>query len=47
MFFVGRSWATDEEIIALFSRNRPRMCRLHSTIRRVAEKAKADEQKSA
>ncbi len=43
MFFVGRSWATDEEIIALFSRIAENVSFALDNFDRAAEKARADE----
>ena len=43
MFFVGRSWATDEEIIALFSRISENVSFALDNFDRAAEKARADE----
>jgi diguanylate cyclase (GGDEF)-like protein len=43
MFFVGRSWATDEEIVALFSRIAENVSFALDNFERAAEKARADE----
>ena len=43
MFFVGRSWATDEEIVALFSRIAENVSFALDNFDRAAEKARADE----
>jgi diguanylate cyclase (GGDEF)-like protein len=45
MFFVGRSWAKDEEIIALFGRMAENVSFALDNFERAAEKAKADQQK--
>ncbi len=45
MFFVGRAWAADEEIIALFSRIAENVSFGLDNFERAAEKARSDEQK--
>ncbi|HKS18739.1 MAG TPA: EAL domain-containing protein [Bradyrhizobium sp.] len=45
MFFVGKSWARDEEIIALFTRMAENVSFALDNLERAAEKAKADEQR--
>ena len=45
MFFVGRSWAADEEIVALLSRMAENVSFALDNFERAAEKARADEQK--
>jgi diguanylate cyclase (GGDEF)-like protein len=45
LFFVGRSWARDEEIIALFGRMAENVSFALDNFERAAEKARADEQK--
>jgi diguanylate cyclase (GGDEF)-like protein len=45
MFFVGRAWATDEEIIALFSRIAENVSFALDNFERGKEKARADEQR--
>ena len=45
IFFVGRSWATDEEIIALFSRIAENVAFALDNFERAKEKARADEQR--
>ncbi len=45
LFFVGRSWARDEEIIALFGRMAENVSFALDNFERAAEKVKADEQK--
>jgi diguanylate cyclase (GGDEF)-like protein len=45
IFFVGRSWATDEEIIALFSRIAENVSFALDNFERAEEKAHSDEQK--
>ena len=47
MFFVGRSWAKDEEIIALFTRIANNVSFALDNFERAAEKVKADEQKQS
>ena len=47
MFFVGRSWARDEEIIALFARMAENVSFALDNFERAAEKVKADEQKQS
>ena len=47
MFFVGRSWAKDEEIIALFARMAENVSFALDNFERAAEKVKADEQKQS
>jgi diguanylate cyclase (GGDEF)-like protein len=45
LFFVGRSWAKDEEIIALFARMAENVSFALDNFERAAEKVAADEQK--
>jgi diguanylate cyclase (GGDEF)-like protein len=45
MFFVGKSWAADEEIIALLARIAENVSFALDNFERASEKAKADEQK--
>jgi diguanylate cyclase (GGDEF)-like protein len=45
MFFVGRAWAADEEIIALFSRIAENVSFGLDNFERAAEKARSDDQK--
>jgi diguanylate cyclase (GGDEF)-like protein len=45
MFFVGKSWATDDEIIALFSRIAENVAFGLDNLDRAAEKARTDAQK--
>ena len=45
MFFVGKSWAADEEIIALLARIAENVSFALDNFERANEKAKADEQK--
>src|SRR5262249_32820619 len=45
MFFVGRAWATDEEIVALFSRIAENVSFALDNFQRAEEKARVDEQK--
>ena len=47
LFFVGRSWARDEEIIALFGRMAENVSFALDNFERAAEKVKADEQKQS
>ncbi|MCP4616882.1 MAG: GAF domain-containing protein [Bradyrhizobium sp.] len=45
MFFVGKSWAKDEEIVALFSRIAENVSYALDNFERAAEKARSDAQK--
>jgi diguanylate cyclase (GGDEF)-like protein len=45
MFFVGRSWAADEEVVAVLARMAENVSFALDNFERAAEKAKADEQK--
>ena len=45
MFFVGRAWATDEEIVALFTRIAENVSFALDNFERAKEKARADEQR--
>ena len=45
MFFVGRAWATDEEIVALFSRIAENVSFALDNFERAKEKARSDDQK--
>jgi len=45
MFFVGKAWATDEEIIALFSRIAENVSFALDSFERAAEKARSDAQR--
>jgi diguanylate cyclase (GGDEF)-like protein len=45
MFFIGRSWAADEEIIAVLARIAENVSFALDNFERAAEKARADEQK--
>ncbi|MBI5320233.1 GAF domain-containing protein [Bradyrhizobium sp.] len=47
MFFVGRSWAKDEEIVALFSKIAENVSFALDNFERTAEKARSDEQKQS
>ncbi|MBV8925539.1 MAG: EAL domain-containing protein [Bradyrhizobium sp.] len=45
MFFVGRSWAADEEVVAVLARMAENVSFALDNFQRAAEKAKADDQK--
>jgi len=47
MFFVGRAWAADEEIMALFSRIAENVSFALDNFERAAEKARSDEQRQS